>query len=55
MVAGKPPPPCSHFSLIPVGDNKAAMFGGGQGLRESVPCDLFIVELGRHCVVCVCV
>ena len=42
--------PMSYFSLTPVGESRAGMFGGDGG--GSMTSDLFIVELGRQCVVC---
>ena len=49
-INGQPPPPCSSFTLTPVGERRAALFGGKskQGLPVS---DLFIVDLSRHTVV----
>ena len=51
-ISGQPPPPCDSFTLTPVGERRAALFGGstGQGLSGS---DLFIVDLRRHTVVSV--
>ena len=50
-VTGQPPPPCSTFTLTPVGDKRAAMFGGWDGSQCSS--DLLVAELGRHSVVSV--
>ena len=54
-ITGKPPP-CSHFSLTPVGERRSALFGGvtGHGL-DTVSDDLFIVDLSRDTVVSVIV
>ena len=49
-VTGKVPPPCSNFTLTKVGEKRAAMYGGW--LEGGTFDDLFIVELGRHSVVC---
>ena len=46
-----PPPPCSHFTLTPVGERRAALFGGSIGSRAVS--DLLIVELTKHTVVSV--
>ena len=51
IVTGKPPPPCSAFTLTPVGDKRAAMFGGWN--RSQLFSDLLIVELDKHSVVSV--
>ena len=32
-ITGQPPPPCSHFTLTPVGERRAALFGGMSGSR----------------------
>ena len=50
-VTGQPPPPCSVFTLTPVGERRAALFGGsiGPGFSD----DLLIVELTKHTVVSV--
>ena len=49
-VNGQPPPPCRSFTLTPVDERRAAMFGGvsGLGLPDS---GLFIVDLSRDTVV----
>ena len=51
-ITGQPPPPCSSFTLTPVGERTAALFGG---LSESQAYsdDLLIVELSRDTVVSV--
>ena len=49
-ITGQPPPPCSDFTLTPVGERRAALFGGISG---SVSDDLFIVDLSRDTVVSV--
>ena len=51
-ITGQPPPPCSHISLTPVGERRAALFGGMSG-SGSVSDDLFIVDLSRDTVVSV--
>ena len=50
-VTGEAPPPCSNFTLITVGEKRAAMYGGWD--EEGIFDDLFIIELGRHSVVSV--
>ena len=51
-VTGQPPPPCSSFTLTPVGERRAALFGGSTGPFD-VCDDLLIVELTKHTVVSV--
>ena len=51
-VTGQPPPPCSAFTLTPVGERRAALFGGSIGLQTGID-DLLIVELTKHTVVSV--
>ena len=51
-VTGQPPPPCSDFTLTPVDEGRAALFGGRIGPR-AVSDDLLIVELTKHTVVSV--
>ena len=53
-ITGQPPPPCSSFTLTPVGERRAALFGGRSGSR-AVSDDLFIVDLSRDTVVSVIV
>ena len=48
-ITGQPPPPCSDFSLTPVGERRAALFGGLS--RSGASYDLLIVELSRNTVV----
>lgn len=50
-VTGEAPPPCSNFSMVTLGHNRGAMFGGFQpeGRRLS---DIFIVELTNSNIVC---
>ena len=50
-ITGQPPPPCHSFTLTPVSDSSAALFGGWSGSGESD--DLLIVELTRDTVVSV--
>ena len=50
-ITGQPPPPCSYFTLTPVSDSSAALFGGYRGSGYSD--DLLIVELSRDTVVSV--
>ena len=50
-ITGQPPPPCYSFTLTPVGERRAALFGGLSGSRGSD--DLLIVELSRDTVVSV--
>ena len=54
-ITGQPPPPCSHFTLTPVGERRAALFGGVSGSEQTVSDDLFIVDLSRDTVVSVIV
>ena len=51
-ITGQPLPPLSYFTLTPVGERKAALFGGGSG-PGSISDDLLIVELSRDTVVSV--
>ena len=51
-ITGQAPPPCSYFILTTVGEKRAAMYGGWDGLNSRFN-HLFIVELGRHSVVSV--
>ena len=51
-VTGQPPPPCSAFTLTPVGERRAALFGGSIG-PGAISDDLLIVELTKHTVVSV--
>ena len=51
-VTGQPPPPCHYFTLTPVGERSAAMFGGNIG-PGAVSDDLLIVELTKHTMVSV--
>ena len=51
-VTGQPPPPCSWITLNPVGEKRAALFGGKSGLG-AIRDDLLIVELSRDTVVSV--
>ena len=50
-ITGQPPPPCSSFTLTPVGERRAAMFGGKSEADDSD--DLLIVELSKNTVVSV--
>ena len=52
-INGQPPPPCDSFTLTPVGERRAALFGGWIGSTYSD--DLFIVDLSRDTVVSVIV
>ena len=45
-ITGQPPPACSSFTLNPVGERRAALFGGYSD-------ELSIVELSRDTVVSV--
>ena len=51
-VTGQPPPPLSQFTLTPVAERKAALFGGISG-SGAVSDNLLIVELSRDTVVSV--
>ena len=51
-ITGQPPPPLFSFTLTPVGERKAALFGGYSGLGGFSD-DLLIVELSRDTVVSV--
>ena len=54
-ITGQPPlPPRSSFTLTPVGERRAALFGGWSGFG-AVSDDLFIVDLSRDTVVSVIV
>ena len=53
-ITGQPPPPCSGFTLTPVGERRAALFGGVSG-SVAVSDDLIIVDLSRDTVVSVIV
>ena len=52
-VTGQPPPPCSVFTLTPVGERRAAQLFGGSIGPGAVSDDLLIVELTKHTVVSV--
>ena len=54
-ITGQPPPPCYNFTLTPVGERRAALFGGSSGSVLTVSDDLFIVDLSRDTVVSVIV
>ena len=54
-ITGQPPPPCSSFTLTPVGERRAALFGGWSGSVLTFSDDLFIVDLSRDTVVSVIV
>ena len=54
-ITGQPPPPCDSFTLTPVGERRAALFGGRSGSGLTVSDDLFIVDLSRDTVVSVIV
>ena len=49
-ITGQSPPPSSSFTLTPVGERRAALFGGWNG-SGAVSDDLFIVDLSRDTVV----
>ena len=51
-VTGQPPLPCADFTLTPVGERRAALFGGHIGQRTGSD-DLLLVELTKHTVVSV--
>ena len=53
-ISGQPPPPCFGFTFTPVGERRAALFGGYSG-SGAISDDLFIVDLGRDTVVSVIV
>ena len=53
-ITGQPPPPCSEFTLTPVGERRAALFGGWRDVGDYSD-DLFIVDLSRDTVVSVIV
>ena len=54
-ITGQPPPTCSFFTFTPVGERRAALFGGESGSGLAVTDDLFIVDLSRDTVVSVIV
>ena len=49
-ITGQPPPPCSSCTLTPVGERRAALFGGRSG-SGAICDDLFIVDLSRDNIV----
>ena len=49
-ITGQPPSPCSGFTLTPVGERRAALFGMSGAISD----DLLIVELSRDTVVSAC-
>ena len=49
-VTGQPPPPCDDFTLTPVGERRAALFGG-RTRSGAYSDDLMIVKLTKHTVV----
>ena len=51
-ITGQPPPSCYSITLTPVGERRAALFGGRSG-SGAVSDDLFIVDLSRDTVVSV--
>ena len=53
-ITGQPPPPCDSFTLTPVGERRAALFGGVSA-SVAISYDLFIVDLSRDTVVSVIV
>ena len=53
-ITGQPPPPCDSFTLTPVGERRAALFGGWSG-SGALSADVFIVDLSRDTVVSVIV
>ena len=53
-ITGQPLPPCSYFTLTPVGERRAALFGGVSG-SGAISDDLIIVDLSRDTVVSVIV
>ena len=53
-ITGQPPPPCHTFTLTPVGERRAALFGGWSGPGAFID-DLFIADLSRDTVVSVIV
>ena len=53
-ITGQPPPPCYGITLTPVGERRAALFGG-LGESAAYSDDLFIVDLSRDTVVSVIV
>ena len=54
-ITGQPPPPCDSFTLTPVGERRAALFGGMRGSGGIRADDQFIVDLSRDTVVSVIV
>ena len=51
-ITGQPPPPCDCFTLTPVGEKRAAVFGG-KSASGAYSDQLLIVELSRDTVVSV--
>ena len=52
-VTGQPPAPCCKFTLTPVGERRAALFGGFFTSGSFYSSNLRIVELTKHTVVSV--
>ena len=52
-VTGQPPPPCCDFTLTPVDERRAALFGGEIESGLAYSDDLLIVEQTKHTVVSV--
>ena len=50
-VTGQLPPPCSSCTLTPIGERRAALFGGMS--QSGTLNDLYIVDLSRDTVVSV--
>ena len=53
VVTGQAPPPCGEFTLITVGEKRAAMFGGSIHSSNYYSDNLYIIDLKRHSVVSV--
>ncbi len=49
-VTGEAPPPCSNFSMVSLGDNRGAMYGGFQPEAQRIS-DVYVVELIKDTIV----
>ena len=50
-ITGQPPPPCDSFTLTPIDERRAALFGGRGARGSEGSDDLLIVKLTRDTVV----
>ena len=49
-VTGEAPPPCSNFSMVSLGDNRGAMYGGFQPEAQRIS-DVYVMELIKDTIV----